>query len=266
MALRNSIASRTRGAATALCRSAITAERQVAPMRLLRSTTARGDGVQPADTSAEDVTKNFGDPSFWEREYNGPQGQKAFEWFLSYDGGLKEYLIPVLESLVMMPSSHSRESHRLLHVGCGTSEVGPKLAEEPALSSLHVTDIDSSPTAVRLMKKLHEALGNYDCREGDVLNLDFPAGRFDVVVDKGTVDALLCRSAEDALAMVSEVHRVLRKGGVYVQISAEDPEARLELLTECGSSSGRGPWSRSFFKELGESEGSAAYYMYVLVK
>lgn len=37
-------------------------------MRLLRSTTARGEGVQPADTSAEDVTKKFGDPSFWERE------------------------------------------------------------------------------------------------------------------------------------------------------------------------------------------------------
>ncbi|CAN0411325.1 unnamed protein product, partial [Ectocarpus sp. 12 AP-2014] len=118
------------------------------------------------------------------------QGQKAFEWFLSYNGGLKEYLLPVLE---------------LLHVGCGTSEVGPKLAEESALSSLHVTDIDSSPTAVRLMKKRHAALGNYDCREGDVLNLDFPAGRFDAVVDKGTLDALLCRSAEDALAMVSEV-------------------------------------------------------------
>lgn len=144
--------------------------------------------------------------------------------------------------------------------------MGPKLAEEPALSSLHVTDTDSSPTAVRLMKKRHEALCNYDCREGDVLNLNFPTGRFDAVVDKGTLDALLCGSAEDALEMVSEVHRVLRNGGVYVQISAEDPEARLELLTECGSSSGRGPWSRSIFKELGESEGSASYYMYVLVK
>lgn len=106
---------------------------------------------------------------------------------------------------------------RLLHVGCGTSEVGPCLASEPDLD-LHVTDADSSPSAVRLMKRRHTGLENYVCHETNVLNLPFPDGSYDAVVDKGTLDALLCRSAEDATGMAAEVHRVLCKGGVFLQV------------------------------------------------
>lgn len=89
---------------------------------------------------------------------------------------------------------------------------------EPNLK-LHVTDADSSPSAVRLMKRRHSSLDNYTCHETDVLNLPFPEGSYDAVVDKGTLDALLCRSSEDALGMASEVHRVLRKGGVFLQVA-----------------------------------------------
>lgn len=153
--------------------------------------------------------------------------------------------------------------------------MGPKLAQEPSLLPLvHVTDSDSSPSALALMRRGHAGVQNYACHEGNALELDFEDGSFDAVVDKGTLDALLCGSAEDAHSMVAEMHRVLRKGGVYFQISAEDPEARLELLTG-GSGGGRGdrgweekrhdPWARSFFKELGDGE-EPAYFMYVLVK
>lgn len=165
-------------------------------------------------------------------------------------------------------------------MGCGTSEVGPKLAQEPGLS-LHVTDADNSPSAVRLMKQRHAGMDNYICRETDVLNLDFPDGSFDAIVDKGTLDALLCRRVEDARDMVTEMHRVLTEGGIYVQVTTEDPEARLELLLGGSSSSSKTKekseqpqqpqqpqWSRSLFKELGAlGEGAeSSYFMYVLAK
>lgn len=48
------------------------------------------------------------------------------------------------------------------------------------------------------------------------------------------------------------------------QITAEQPEARLDLLTK--SSEGKHPpWSRSIFKEIGEGAGSS-YFMYILVR
>lgn len=126
------------------------------------------------------------------------------------------------------------------------------------------------------MKQRHAAVDNYTCRETDVLNLNFPDGSFDAVVDKGTLDALLCRSVKDARDMVTEMHRVLTPGGIYVQVTTEDPEARLELLLGSGSSSKRKekkeeqqqPWARSLFKELGAlgEGGESSYFMYVLVK
>lgn len=48
------------------------------------------------------------------------------------------------------------------------------------------------------------------------------------------------------------------------QISTEDPEARLELLTKPLIEQHE-PWSRSSFKEIGEGA-NATYFMYVLVK
>ncbi|CAM9137178.1 unnamed protein product [Scytosiphon promiscuus] len=252
-----------------------------------RSRSSKGDSSTRDDDDGR-FTRKFGDPHFWEGEYSsqlsGEQGEHGhdhdhdhdhahahapFEWFLPYEGGLREQLLPFLESI----ATTSRT--RLLHVGCGTSGVGPKIAQEPSLLPLiHVTDSDSSPSALMLMRRRHAALQNYACHEGNALDLDFPDGTFDAIVDKGTLDALLCRSVEDAHLMVAEMHRILRKGGVYFQISAEDPDARLELLAECGSSAkggrvregrARDPWSRSFFKELGEGAESG-YFMYVLVK
>ena len=102
-------------------------------------------------------------------------------------------------------------------MGCGTSEVGPKLASEPCLDA-HITDTDASPSAVHIMKARHIGLDNYSVHRANVLSLPFGEGEFDAVVDKGTLDALLCRSAQDAQWMAAEVHRVLVKGGVFLQV------------------------------------------------
>eukprot|EP00903_Cladosiphon_okamuranus_P013567 g12638.t1 len=248
-----------------------------------RSAAASVSSSTTRTTTGGDLTKKFGDPSFWEAQYSSRHASQeeltAFEWFLPYDGegdgkgesGLREYLLPFLESM------HSCD--RLLHVGCGTSDLGPKLAQEPSLL-VDVMDADNSPSAIRIMEQRHANLENYGACEADVLNLDFPDGTFDAIVDKGTLDALLCSSVEAAREMVTEMHRVLRKGGAYVQVSAEDPEARLELLTGLkGRGNSKGPmgrgeggpreaWSRHFFKELEELGGGAGctYFMYVMVK
>ncbi|CAM9390188.1 unnamed protein product [Sphacelaria rigidula] len=210
--------------------------------------------------STDSVTAKFGDPSFWEGEYSAQYASQQeqlepFEWFLPYEGGLRQHLLPFLQSMSVCK--------RVLHVGCGTSEVGPKLASEPGLDA-HISDADASPSAVRIMKARHVGLDNYSVHRANALSLPFREGDFDAVVDKGTLDALLCRSVEDAQGMAAEIHRVLAKGGVFLQVTTEDPEARLDLLT---TSAGRthAPWSKSLFKEIGEGAHST-YFMYVLVK
>ena len=48
------------------------------------------------------------------------------------------------------------------------------------------------------------------------------------VLDKGTLDALLCGDAaeDDADRMLREVSRVLQPGGVYLMITSQAPQGR----------------------------------------
>jgi SAM-dependent methyltransferase len=62
---------------------------------------------------------------------------------------------------------------------------------------------------------------------------------FGSVVDKGTLDAVLCCNTgqSDAAAYINEVHRVLAPGGVFLLISLGQPLARMPALKAPGWSS-----------------------------
>lgn len=66
----------------------------------------------------------------------------------------------------------------------------------------------------------------------DVREMSYPNESFDFVLDKSTIDALLCSDAphSSVAKMVREVYRVLRPGGVYFVVSYGAPHNRLEHL------------------------------------
>lgn len=68
--------------------------------------------------------------------------------------------------------------------------------------------------------------------EMDARDLKYPEREFDVVIDKGTLDAILCgsESAKNAASMLMEVHRVLKRGGLFFLITYGQPMARLPYL------------------------------------
>ncbi|BFZ11494.1 hypothetical protein BsWGS_14533 [Bradybaena similaris] len=125
-----------------------------------------------------------------------------------------------------------------LDLGCGTSSVSR-------------TILSYSRVAVRLvlLDFVHEALqyqkqhmnttaaaaseSGYHLVCADVTCLPFGDRSFDLAVDKGTMDALLkdkARMSTTAGDMLSEAERTLTSGGRFVQISDEDPDARLPFL------------------------------------
>lgn len=70
----------------------------------------------------------------------------------------------------------------------------------------------------------------------DIMDLKYDTGSFDIVLDKGTMDAIMCEkgdvwSISDELAvkldtMLSEVSRVLKPGGKYIYITFGQPHFR----------------------------------------
>ena len=68
----------------------------------------------------------------------------------------------------------------------------------------------------------------------DVRSLTFPSSSFDCVLDKGTLDAILCGSdsSKHAHSMLSECQRVLRPGGCLLCITYGQPSSRLSYLEQ----------------------------------
>jgi ubiquinone/menaquinone biosynthesis C-methylase UbiE len=66
----------------------------------------------------------------------------------------------------------------------------------------------------------------------DARKLEFQNERFDLIVDKGTIDSILCADDAEVSAAkaISEISRTLISGGVFIMISHAGPEHREALL------------------------------------
>ena len=64
----------------------------------------------------------------------------------------------------------------------------------------------------------------------DVLKLDFPDNTFDLVIDKGTVDSLLCGSNSFHIVyqMNKQLSRVMKKGARAVTVTYGQPDTRID--------------------------------------
>lgn len=103
---------------------------------------------------------------------------------------------------------------RVLEVGCGRGIALPVFAERLVPQSL--TGIDIDPALVRLARHRVAALGiDATVVEGDVRALPFDAASFDLVVDFGTCYHV-SGGSDGALDALSEIGRVLRRGGTFV--------------------------------------------------
>jgi ubiquinone/menaquinone biosynthesis C-methylase UbiE len=118
----------------------------------------------------------------------------------------------------------------LLILGCGNSALGEELATS-GFTQIH--NIDISKVAIDHMRKrnvTHPGL-TYDVM--DVRHLLYDDESIDLVIDKGTMDALFCgpRADLNVARMTREVQRVVKTGGHYIVVSYGDPEMRMSHLT-----------------------------------
>lgn len=120
----------------------------------------------------------------------------------------------------------------------GAFALSPEVALTAALCPLcscmrlQVLNVDISPVVIEQMRIMDQLEGQTwevaDCRSMP----QYADGSFGSVLDKGTLDAVLCSShgTADAVAYINEVFRLLEPGGVFLLISLGQPHARLTAL------------------------------------
>ncbi|KAF4527007.1 hypothetical protein B566_EDAN001554 [Ephemera danica] len=99
-----------------------------------------------------------------------------------------------------------------------------------------IVNVDFSAVVNR---KMFQRAPEMDWLTMDIKHLTFKDQSFDVVLEKGTLDALLVGEdvwdfSEEAKSMVSQVmdnvHRVLRHNGIFISVTFAQPHFRLPLL------------------------------------
>jgi len=158
----------------------------------------------------------------------------SFDWIASFDQ-LKPYLDDALHTVCTRREISKKPGDlRVLVLGCGTSTLSNCLFQH--YDFLTVVSIDNDKGCIEHMRKQYT--GNdrllwftYDIIE-DIFkpqgNLLDESQSFDLVIDKGTLDAILVEGS--AIHMYYEVNRFLRIDGVYFMCSIHSRELMESLF------------------------------------
>ncbi|KAE8679838.1 protein transport protein SEC31 isoform 1 [Hibiscus syriacus] len=162
-------------------------------------------------------TYNYGDALYWDSRYIQEAGG-AFDWYQRYSS-----LRPFVRHYV--PTSS-----RVLMVGCGNALMSEEMVKD---GYEDIMNIDISSVAIEMMRRKYEFVPQLKYMQMDVRDMSFfPDESFDSVVDKGTLDSLMCGTDAplSATQMLGEVIRLLKPGGIYMLITYGDPTARMPHL------------------------------------
>ncbi|KAK7817894.1 hypothetical protein U0070_005537 [Myodes glareolus] len=153
-------------------------------------------------------SKEFGSVDYWEKFFQ-QRGKKSFEWYGTY-----LELCEVLHKYI-------KPREKLLVIGCGNSELSEQLYD---VGYQDIVNIDISEVVIKQMKERNASRRPHmSFLKMDMTQMEFPDATFQVVLDKGTLDAVLTDEEEKTLQrvdrMLAEVGRVLQVGGRYLCIS-----------------------------------------------
>ncbi|XP_073030236.1 uncharacterized protein [Primulina eburnea] len=161
-------------------------------------------------------TQAYGESWYWDNRY--AQDSTPFDWYQNYPS-----LAPLIRLYIPRP-------HRVLVVGCGNSAFSESMVDD---GYQEVVNIDSSSVVIEAMKEKYSNHPKLKYMIMDVRDMSsINENSFDAVVDKGTLDSLLCgqNSRQNASRMLEEVYRVLKEKGAYILITYGSPVYRLSLL------------------------------------
>ncbi|KAF0922909.1 hypothetical protein E2562_002154 [Oryza meyeriana var. granulata] len=176
-------------------------------------------------------SNDYGAAAYWDARYSSPSSSSSssgggggafFDWYQTYPA-----LRPLLRA--RLPTSS-----RVLMLGCGNSLLSEDMVKD---GYEEVVNVDISSIVIEQMREKHVDIPQLTYFQMDVRDMSFFGDKtFDCVLDKGTLDAMMCGDDAPlgASKMLAEVARLLRPGGIYMLITYGSPKERVQLLYQAG--------------------------------
>lgn len=230
------------------------------PLARARQNLFEKDGTSAFARSAfqtEDGVSRFVQEDYWDERYS-KDSQEEYDWFGTWttDTSAGIRIKPHVD-----PFMPAKVGSRILNLGCGNSRMPEELYRD---GYPDVMSIDISQKAIDLMTQRFAQIPALSFVRMDMTAMTFPNASFDVVFDKGTLDALYTGASSMVPLSVQEVFRVLRPGGLFVSMSFGAPSHRTDLNATSG-----GTWGAFRTLELSSEYGSGKsqmFYLYLATK
>uniref|UniRef100_A0A673N1G4 EEF1A lysine methyltransferase 4 n=1 Tax=Sinocyclocheilus rhinocerous TaxID=307959 RepID=A0A673N1G4_9TELE len=158
-----------------------------------------------------DSNAKYKDVNYWNERY---RTEESFEWFGDFTK-FKHLL-----------KQHVGTEENILMLGCGNSALSYDMYQAGYTS---ITNVDYSSVCVESMAERHKDCAQLSWLCMDARRLAFPDGVFDVVLEKGTLDAMLVEESdpwkvsENAARLLHqvllEVSCVLKPGGRFISVT-----------------------------------------------
>lgn len=192
---------------------------------------------QPGDDEA------YARGDYWKKRYTAEIEAEVEEYDWYSHIRLADVMPSITQGLeAAAPLRDGEDGVALLHIGCGNSSWSAELAAQ----GVQVLSTDIDDTLVNHMKAKHSST-SIEWAVMDCSALPLPDNVVAVVLDKAVLDALVCQESQSlALDTICEAHRVLRRGGRFIVITASltDPDIVTMLATAQEMRGGRWSWER----------------------
>lgn len=164
--------------------------------------------------------EEFSQADYWNSFFK-KRGKKNFEWYGEYP------------ELCEILSKYMKVKDNVLIVGCGNSTLSMSLYD---VGYRNITNIDISHIVIKQMRDINSSVrADLVYEQMDATQMSYPDNKFSVVLDKGTLDALMPDAKEGTIATIEkyfkEITRVLRNGGRYICISLLQEHILRQLLS-----------------------------------
>lgn len=175
---------------------------------------------------------NYSNKEYWENRFENQKGY--FDWY----GGWNEIKDSILTNL----NNDNKEKLNILIVGCGNSQITENLYKE---GFCNITNIDIASNVIENMRiefnnkyktfnnNNNDNNVNINYLQMDATSMNFKDNTFDLIIEKGTLDALSCAESNYLCKkLLKEMLRVCSINGNIALYSHSSPTEKINLILD----------------------------------